>query len=301
MKHTLFWCAAMLLSRPVAHAQMTMAPRPQAKPLNVAFLVFPGVEALDLSGPLDVFVKANDIAPAAFNIYTVSTGAKTVVSQSGVLTLSARYSLSQSPRPDIVIVPGASVEQARKIGNDARVQGWLRANSSPNQTVMTVCTGAFIAGAAGLLDGKNSTTHWFCLQDFQRQFPRTKAFSDARFVRDGNILSTAGVSSGIDGALELVEQTRGEQTANVVARALQYRRDTPAFPDAKLARVKLLPKRAVSKTAQKLALDFDPVCHMKVGAQTRHFATFNGRNYGFCSDGCRHVFEEHPGQFLKTK
>ena len=270
------------------------------RPQNVAFLIYPGVEALDLSGPVDVFVKANDLEPGAFNIYTVAATNKTVQSQSGVLTLSARYDLNHAPRPDILIVPGASVEQVRKVGSDARLQRWIRANATKTQTVMSVCTGAFIIGKAGLFDGKNSTTHWFCLDDFQREFPRTKAFEGARFVRDSNIISTEGVSSGIDGALQLIEQTRGKARADFVAKVIQYRRNTPAFPAQKFARVQLRSKPAGIKVEQ-LALDFDPVCHMKLSAKDDTTFAYKGKTYGFCSPGCRDTFAAHPEQFLKTK
>ena len=297
-------CAAITLSvsTQTAHAQMAMPKaKTPAKTLNVAFLIYPDVEALDLSGPVDVFVKANDIAPHSYNLYTVATGPRTVTTQQGVLTLTARYTLSNSPHPDIVVVPGSSVARVTQVGADRAVQAWLHRNATPAQTVMSVCTGAFIIGKAGLLDGKKSTTHWFTLSDFQRQFPRIKAYSGTRFVRDGNVLSAAGVSSGIDGALQLVEQTRGKSVADTVARVIQYRRGTPSYPDQPLARVRLQDPPPPPEPSQKLALDYDPVCHMKVDGHTTNTYKFKGKLYGFCSSGCRDAFAAHPEQFLKTK
>lgn len=270
------------------------------RPLNVALLVYHGVEPLDLSGPLDVFVKANDLSSHSFNVYTVGLSRVPVKSQANVLTLSPQFSLDDCPRPDIVLVPGASTGVAQQTGSNPRVIKWLQSNHQPSQTVMSVCTGAFILGRAGLLDGKNSTTHWMVQGELQRQFPRTKAFAGARFIKDGNILSTAGVTSGIDGALQLVEQTRGKEVADNVARAIQYRRGTPTFPEQSNGRVQLR-TFAPAKATTKLALDFDPVCHMKVAAYTKTTFTYKGQTYGFCSPGCRDAFASQPQQFLKSK
>ncbi len=294
--------AFLLSSALAAQAQMVM-PKAKAIPktLNVAFLVYPDVEALDLSGPVDVFVKANDIAPHSYNLYTVAVGAQTVNTQEGVLTLTARYTLQNSPHPDIVIVPGASTERVTQVGADARVQKWLRANATPSQTIMSVCTGAFIVARAGLLNGKNSTTHWILQSDLQRQFPKTKTFSGVRFVRDGNVISTAGVSSGIDGALQLVEQTRGKATADMVARGIQYRRGTPSFPKQTYERVRVLKASPPPKRGQKFALDYDPVCYMKLGSNVTNTFEYKGKFYKFCSPGCRDTFAAHPEQFIKSK
>lgn len=280
-----------------AHAQRAM-PKPQvppaaslAKPLNVAFLVYPEVEALDLSGPLDVFVKANSLAPRSYNIYTVAVGTRTVSTQKGALTLTARYTLSNSPRPDIIIVPGASQSQAEKIGANPRVMSWLKRNAGAGQTVMSVCTGAFILGRAGLLDGKNSTSHWLTLDDFQRDFPKTRAFKGVTFIEDGNIVTTAGVSSGIDGAFFLVEKTSGKEVAERIAKALQYRLRMPAYPASKRARVVLSKPSVAHKAGRKLVSSSDPVCGMKIQANTPYVALRNGQIYGFCSKACQEQFE----------
>ncbi|BCM88654.1 isonitrile hydratase [Abditibacteriota bacterium] len=285
-----------------AHAQMAM-PKTKApqKTLNVALFVYPGVEALDMSGALDVFVKANRVAPRSFNVFTVALNCAPLKTEADILTLTPRFDVANCPHPDIVIVPGASPERVAQVSADERVQSWLRRNATPRQTVMSVCTGAFIVARAGLLNGKNSTTHWFVLSDFQRQFPKTKAYSGVRFVRDGNVISTAGISSGIDGALQLVEDTRGKQTADLVARALQYRRGTPSYPEQVHARVRVQSVSATRRPGQKLALDQDPVCHMKVRADTINTFMYKGKLYGFCSPGCRDAFAAHPEQFLKTK
>ena len=268
------------------------------KPLNVAILVYPGVEALDMSGALDVFVKASEVAPNSFNVFTVAKSRAPFQTEKGVLTLTPRFDFATCPRPDIVIVPGSSTARVAEVGSDARVQKWLRANATPKQTIMSVCTGAFIIGSAGLLDGKNSTTHWFVQSDFQKQFPKTRAFSGARFVRDGNILSTAGVSSGIDGALQLVEDIKGKPVADVVASALQYRRGTPSFPEQVHARVAVKNASSSPRKNQKLALDYDVICHMKVGATTTNTLVYKGKIYGFCSPGCRDAFATHPDHFI---
>ncbi len=304
MKKFNFKIAGCLLAvmLPLATTLAQSAPSPKtapAKPLNVAILVYPGVEALDMSGALDVFVKASEVAPNSFKVFTVAKSRAPFDTENGVLTLTPQFDIASCPRPDIVIVPGSSTARVAEVGSDARVQKWLRANATPKQTVMSVCTGAFIIGSAGLLDNKNSTTHWFVQSDFQKQFPKTKAFSGARFVRDGNIISTAGVSSGIDGALQLVEDIKGKQVADLVASALQYRRGTPSFPEQPHERVKVQTASSPLKKGQKFALDIDPICHMKVGAATTNTFVYKGKTYGFCSPGCRDAFATHPEHFLR--
>ncbi|RYX84031.1 YHS domain-containing protein [bacterium] len=284
-----------------ANATFAQPAKASNSPLKVAFVIYPEVEVLDLSGPLDVFVKANDISPGSFTTFTVGLDHKPVQTQSGGLTITPQFSLADAPRPDIVVIPGASTKRVSQVGTDKRLQSWLRRNASPNQTIMSVCTGAFIVGHAGLFDGKKSTTHWLTLSEFQTKFPKTQAYSGVRYIEDGNRLSAAGVSSGIDGALHLVEQTRGKRVADGIARAIQYRRETPVYPDLPKERVKLTKTAPNPRGNQKLALDYDPVCHMKVKSDSTIIATFKGKFYGFCAVGCRDAFNAHPEQFIKSK
>ena len=292
MKNLKFlWLAALLLAPLPIRAQN--APK---KPLNVAFLIYPNVEALDLSGPLDVFTKANFVDKGAYHLYTVAAQNQTVPIDGGYLKLTATYNLQNAPRPDWIIVPGSSENQVRMVGKNPQVAAWLRKNATASQKIMSVCTGAFVLGEAGLLDGKNSTSHWLSVENLQREFPKTRVFEGAKYIEDGNIVTCGGITSGIDGALFLVEKYSGKLAAQRVAQVLQYRPNTAIYPAKARQRVVL----KTAKTPVKLAMPIDPICHMRVTSTTAHMATYQGKTYGFCSEMCKEEFQKHPAQYVKN-
>ena len=293
MKNLLFASLVLAACAPATFAQTTK-PAQAAKTRNVAFLIYDGVEPLDLGGPIDVFNKANEITKGGYNVYTVGLTHDLVHSQNETFGITPKFSIDDAPKPDLIVVPGAATERVLVVGKDSRVQSWLKTNAAPAQTVMSVCTGAFIVGEAGLFDGKDATTHWLLLPQFAAQFPLARAYSGVRYIGDGNIYSAAGVSSGIDGALHLVEQFSGKATADSVAKVLQYRRDTTPFPDPNKARVQ--PVKPGKKVA--LTQDVDPVCGMKVDDNALFTAKYNGKTYGFCSLDCRDKFAANPSKYL---
>ena len=274
---------------------MTM-PAKADKTRNVAFLIYDGVETLDLGGPLDVFTKANSVTGGGYNAYTVALTHDMVQSEGQAFGIAPKFSLDDAPKPDIIIVPGSSSQRVGEMGKNPLIQNWLRANAQPGQTVMSICTGAFIVGQAGLFDGKDATTHWMTLPQFATQFPLARTYDGVRYIGDGNIYSSGGITSGIDGALHLVEQFSGKEVADSVARVLQYRRDLPAFPDANKARVQPAPANAKSLAFN----NTDPVCKMEVAANTPNTYDYNGETYGFCSPDCRDRFAANPRKFLEA-
>ena len=241
MKPLLFTALILAASALPTFAQTTKpampAPIPFDKVRNVAFLIYDGVEPLDLGGAIDVFVKANGVTKGGYNVYTVGLTHEMVQTQAQTFGVTPKFSLDDAPKPDIVIVPGATTDVSIEAGKNPRVQSWLKANATPDQTVMSVCTGAFVVGGAGLFDGRDATTHWMSLPKFQGLFPDAKAYGGVRYINDGNIYSAGGVTSGIDGALHLVEQFSGKEAADRVARVLQYRRDTTPFPNFDKTRI----------------------------------------------------------------
>ena len=300
MKNLIFAGLLLAASATATFAQTTKpamsTPTQAEKTRNVAFLIYDGVETLDLGGPLDVFTKANFITGGGYNAYTVGLTHNTVQAEAQSFGLTPKFSIDDAPKPDIIIVPGSSSQRVNEMGKDPRVQKWLRANSAPGQTVMSICTGAFIVGEAGLFDGRDATTHWMTLPQFATQFPLARAYDGVRYIGDGNIYSSGGITSGIDGALHLVEQFSGKEAADRVAKVLQYRRDTPLFPDTEKKRVQGAPAQA-----RALALNnTDPVCNMKVAANTPNtYDLYQGETYGFCSPDCRDKFAANPAKYLK--
>jgi putative intracellular protease/amidase/DNA-directed RNA polymerase subunit RPC12/RpoP len=185
------------------------------KPLTVAILLFDGVEIIDFSGPWEVF------GAAGFEVHTVASGPgpiKTVFGEHVV----PDYTLENSPKADIILIPGGSIVSAM---NDARVIAWIQIRSKEARYVMSVCNGAFLLAKTGLLDGLSATTVRGGIEKLARFAPRTKVVHDQRYVDNGKLITTAGLSAGIDGAIHLVAKTLGKEAAQAVAHGLEYRWD----------------------------------------------------------------------------
>jgi putative intracellular protease/amidase len=143
------------------------------------------------------------------------------------------YTFANSPAADILLVPGGGGVRAAT-GNPELIQ-WVQKNAQTSNQVMSVCTGAFILAKAGLLDGLSATTVSHALDDLAKASPKTKVVHDQRYVDNGRIITTAGLSSGIDGAFHLIAKMRGKGEAQATALGMEYRWD----PDSKFARAAL--------------------------------------------------------------
>ncbi len=226
---------------PIATGQASAGPRVR----NVAILVYEGVELLDFAGPGEVFSAAHHRGHGggagggqrAFRVYTVAKTREPVTSQ-GFVELTPGHSLADCPAPDIVVVPGGNVPS-----EDPELQRWLAERARSCELVMSVCNGALLLGAAGLLDGLEVTTHHGSLQALARLTPRARVLSNRRFVDCGRILTCAGVSAGIDGALHVVERLLGAEEARGVARYMEY-----DWRPEELARLHAEPPRDADET-----------------------------------------------------
>ena len=207
---------------------MTKTPRflPD-RPLVVEVLAFPAVQLLDVAGPLQVFATANDLHAAAGSGAAGGGAAyapRLVAAGGGVVTASAGLGLVAAPLPaagaagDILLIAGGPGVHAA--AEDAALVGWVRARAARARVVASVCTGAFLLGAAGLLDGRRAVTHWTQCAALARRYPAALVEPDPIFVRDGKVWSSAGVTAGIDLALALVEADLGRGLALAVARHL---------------------------------------------------------------------------------
>ncbi len=160
------------------------------------------------------------------------------------------------------------------------------------QLTMSVCTGAFILSKAGLTHHKRITSHWSAVDSLQRFDPQATVLKDKRFVEDGKLLTTAGVSAGIDGALRVVEELRGPDEAISVAHLMQYDKWQPA------AGV-VIGKSGIRPPAPLAAsVAHDPVCQMPVPSKEALRLDYKGATYHFCSPGCRDNFRRHPAQYV---
>lgn len=186
---------------------------------RVIFAVLPQVEILDLAGPVQAFHEANRCGGDYDVDYQVETCSlePRVCSDQGVW-LADLQPLPEAGPEDLVIVPGARMEVLQRI--DGAFLRWLREAYGRGAHLASVCTGAFALGEAGLLDGRQCTTHWTRLDDLQSRFPRARVLVNRLFVDDGRITTSAGIVSGIDMALAMVERRHGPRVAAEAAREM---------------------------------------------------------------------------------
>ena len=182
---------------------------------TVLIVLFDGVLSLDFTGPLEVFAGAAGAVPGAYDIRTGSLDGSPVRTSSG-LSVTPDLALPDAPAPHTLIVPGGEGTRAM----DPGVVAWLRENAPAARRLVSVCTGAYALAAAGLLDGRRVTTHWALSEGLAERFPAVEVDPEPIYIRDGAVSTSAGVTSGIDLALALVEEDLGRDVALTVARFL---------------------------------------------------------------------------------
>jgi len=196
---------------------------PNPSPLRIVeILAYPAVQLLDIAGPLQVFASANEIAARRGDapLYAprvVSAAAPVVIASAGLGLVAAGLPPARAAVDTLVVAGGPGVHAAAA---DPALLAWVRARARRAQRVASVCTGAFLLAAAGLLDGKRAATHWMHCAELARRFPTIRVEADPIFVRDGVIWTSAGVTAAIDLALALVEEDGGRAVALAVARHL---------------------------------------------------------------------------------
>jgi transcriptional regulator GlxA family with amidase domain len=187
--------------------------------MNVAILLFEGVELLDFAGPAEVFGVAGE--GQSFQVFTVAESTDLLRVMGGV-TVKPDYAVKDAPKADVLVVPGGSM---RNLGASGRA--WLKKSAKDTEIVMSVCMGAFLLADAGLLDDIEATTHRWGIENLKKAAPKCKVVTERRFVDAGKVVTTAGVTAGIDGALHVVERLYGKEVARWTAEEwMEYRRDT---------------------------------------------------------------------------
>jgi transcriptional regulator GlxA family with amidase domain len=202
---------------------------------RVGIVVFPEVEVLDFCGPFEVFsVTRLDEArrreePSPFEPLLVAEAAGPVTATGGMRVLPD-HTLESCPPLDVLVVPGGWGTR-REIQNP-RLLGWIRERAAGVETLTSVCTGSMLLGQAGLLNGRRATTHWRSLPWMRESFPKVTVEETLHVVEDGHVLTSAGISAGIDMALRVVARYHGEAVARNTARHMEYR-----YPDDNSRRV----------------------------------------------------------------
>lgn len=213
-------------------SESPVGPKP---PKNLAILIFEGVQIIDYTGPWETFGHAYVAGtPTVFNIYAVAEKLEPLTTTYG-MDVRARYTIDNAPKPDILVIPGGNIGA---VTNSPAVMRWLEMSAKDAEVVMSVCNGAFILARAGLLDNLEATTTATLIEQLKDQAPRTRVVSNRRFVDNGKIITTAGLSSGIDGSLHVLEKLYGRGTAQMAALAMEYNWD----PESKYARAALADK-----------------------------------------------------------
>jgi transcriptional regulator GlxA family with amidase domain len=222
-------CDTMVFTKPGScpHCGMTLVQqtfaerrellKKQHQQMTICFYLQDGVEVLDFAGPMEVF------SAAGFRVFTVSRKEGPVISQ-GILKIMPDYTIDNAPAFDILAFFGGGTTAAAK---DTGLISWIESRRASTSYFFSVCTGAFILGKAGLLDNLSATTFHSSIEALRAALPRTKVLEKVRFVDNGRVMTTAGISAGIDGALRLVTRLKGEEAAKGVAAYMEYDKWVP--------------------------------------------------------------------------
>lgn len=185
---------------------------------QVAVVVHKGVELLDFAGPAEVFAHARKDGRSACHVFTVAPQPGPCVTGQGV-TVAPDYTIDNCPRIDILVIPGGATQNLTK---DKKFMDWVRTKFPDTKIVMTVCTGAFTLADQGLLDGLGATTHFSAIPGLRRASNKIEVKEGARWVDNGHVVTTAGISAGIDGALQVVSRLYGKEAAHSAAHDMEY-------------------------------------------------------------------------------
>lgn len=191
---------------------------------QVGLLIFDDVEELDFVGPWEVFQMANEVArltgqPEPLKNQLISRDGNDITAVKG-MRVGAHGSMVDVTALDVLLIPGGS--GTRAVIKDIEIMDWIDRIAPGCEWVTSVCTGAFVLAKAGLLEGRRAATHWATFEEFEKLGLKGELVRHVRYVRDGNIVTAAGVSAGIDMALWLVGQWMTPQFSRDVARAMQY-------------------------------------------------------------------------------
>jgi transcriptional regulator GlxA family with amidase domain len=189
---------------------------------NVAILVFDEVEVLDFAGPFEVFAVTDELrSHAAFAVATVAPAPGAVRARNG-LRVVPDFSIGECPPPRILVVPGGFGARAL-LRNEVLIE-WIQSASRAAEATMSVCTGALVLAQAGLLDGRRVTTHHDAVDSLRRLAPKAIVDPGARFHDSGSVLTSAGISAGIDCSLHLVGRLLGDDASAETAAYMEYER-----------------------------------------------------------------------------
>ena len=254
--------------------------------IPVAFLVSEGAVVIDFCGPWAVFnnVSIPGRKGDCFRLYTVAE-TTSPIRASGGMKIVPDYTLETAPAPKVIVIPAQN-------GRSEAMLRWIQQSTKSTDVTMSVCTGAFLLARTDLLSGKAATTFHSAFSDFEKQFPDIRLKRGARFVEDGNLASSGGLSSGIDLAFRVVERYFGHEVAENTAYAMEYQGQGWMNPDSNSVYAKF----RTSTDEHPIC----PVCDMDVDAANAPKSAYKGKTYYFCSQSHKEQFEAAPEKFSKA-
>lgn len=187
---------------------------------SVGIFLFNEVEVLDFAGPFEVFsiTKVHEEKP--FTVYTVSQNGEMITARNE-LKVKPDYSIEDLPPVDILIIPGGKGARENEVKNDIIIN-WVRQQMKEVKLMTSVCTGALLLAKAGLLEGLKATTHWASIQTFKKDFPNVEVMENVKFVDEGHIITSAGISAGINMSFHIVKNLLGVEIAEETAKSMEY-------------------------------------------------------------------------------
>lgn len=188
--------------------------------MNVGILLFNEVEVLDFAGPFEVFSICSDAdQQKLFNVFTISQ--QTEIRARNGLMVHSHYYLDTAPQIDLLVIPGGLGAETVEMYNEPLRQ-WLLQRHAQAQLTFSICTGAFILAEASLLNGLKATTHWMDIPRLTQEYPQIEVLSDVKYVDEGQIITAAGISSGINASLYIVAKLHGVDIAKQTAKRMEY-------------------------------------------------------------------------------
>ena len=265
---------------------------PPSDGVPVAFLLSDGAVVIDFAGPWEVFQDAMagtgmSMKMDLFRTYTVAESSKPI-NASGGLKIIPNYTFANAPAPKVIVIPAQSAQSKPS----PAMQEWLRKSAKSADVTMSVCTGAFVLANTGLLSGKAATTHHASYKQMAMNFPDIELERGARFVDNGNIATSGGLSSGIDLALHVVERYYGPEVAKATAYQMEYQGTGWTDP----ASNQVYAAKPVASPGHALC----PVCDMEVDPSGAPKSVYKGKTYYFCMDDHKQAFDNMPDRYLEA-
>jgi transcriptional regulator GlxA family with amidase domain len=268
---------------------------------KIWFLVLPRTGLLNIAGPWEVFGHTNEIlGRVAYQLEAVGPGAPASPTRHGLVVSGVRP-LPRSPRqlPHVAIVAGASPLEPLP-EDQAPLLAWLRRHQARIPTLVSICTGAFMLGAAGVLDGRRATTHWMYLARLRARFPAARVVDGGVYVKDGRVWTSAGITAGIDLALALVEEHHGHQVAtNVAKRLVLFLRRTGNQAQFSSVGAGAAPHRGEAPNPKRRDVEAFVMEHVREPLPVERLAAGVGMSPRTLTRWCREHLDESPAGLVR--